>query len=104
MSSPTLGQSRINLLDDADAIRRRSARPDRSGPLPETVDELKPRRGRQSGGHLRRLPGLQVEVLAEFAARLRTFKPAWPTGVARSPIGENMRRLIADPAEIDRCC
>jgi tryptophanyl-tRNA synthetase len=101
-------QSRINLLDDADAISQkiRKARTDPE-PLPETVDELKPRPEADNlVGIYAALAGIsKVEVLAEFGGKgFGTFKPALADlAVAKiGPIGENMRRLIADPAEIDR--
>jgi tryptophanyl-tRNA synthetase len=101
-------QSRINLLDDADAISQkiRKARTDPEA-LPETVDELKPRPEADNlVGIYAALAGVsKAEVLAQFAGKgFGTFKPALADlAVARiGPIGERMRRLIADPAEIDR--
>ena len=100
--------SRINLTDDADAIvqKIRKARTDPE-PLPETLDELANRpealnlvgiyaalEGRTSAG-----------VLTEFAGQgFGAFKPRLADlAVAKlGPVGEAMRRFLADPAEIDR--
>jgi tryptophanyl-tRNA synthetase len=100
--------SRINLTDDADAIAQkiRKARTDPE-PLPETLDELANRpealnlvgiyaalEGRTSAG-----------VLTEFAGQgFGAFKPRLADlAVAKlGPVGEAMRRFLADPAEIDR--
>jgi tryptophanyl-tRNA synthetase len=101
-------QSRINLLDDADAIAQkvRKARTDPE-PLPETVEELKLRAEADNlVGIYAALAGLtKVEVLAQFGGKgFGTFKPALADlAVAKiGPIGDDMRRLMADPAEIDR--
>jgi tryptophanyl-tRNA synthetase len=100
--------SRINLLDDKDAIvqKFKKARTDPE-PLPEHVDGLV---GRPEVDNLvgifAALAGLtKAEVLARFAGQgFGQFKPALADLVAEvvAPIGEEMRRLIADPAEIDR--
>jgi len=101
-------QSRINLLDEADAIAQkiRKARTD-SEPLPATVDELKARPEADNlVGIYAALAGVtKPDVLAEFAGKgFGAFKPALADlAVAKiGPIGTEMRRLIADPAEIDR--
>jgi tryptophanyl-tRNA synthetase len=101
-------QSRINLLDDADAIAQkvRKARTDPE-PLPETVEALKLRAEADNlVGVYAALAGLtKVEVLAQFGGKgFGTFKPALADlAVAKiGPIGDEMRRLMADPAEIDR--
>jgi tryptophanyl-tRNA synthetase len=100
--------SRINLLDDKDAIvqKFKKARTDPE-PLPEQVDGLA---GRPEVDNLvgifAALAGLtKAEVLARFAGQgFGQFKPALADLVAEvvAPIGEEMRRLIADPTEIDR--
>jgi tryptophanyl-tRNA synthetase len=100
--------SRINLLDDKDAIvqKIRKARTD-AEPLPEHPDGLA---GRPEADNLvgmfAALAGLtKAEALQRFAGQgFGQFKPALAELVAEvvAPIGEEMRRLIADPAEIDR--
>ena len=100
--------SRINLTDDADAIAQkvRKARTDPE-PLPETLDELK---GRTEAlnlvGIYAALEGrTSAEVLTEFAGQgFGAFKPKLADlAVAKlGPVGEAMRRYMADPAEIDR--
>ncbi len=101
-------QSRINLLDDADAIAQkvRRARTD-AQPLPDSVEELA---GRVEADNLvgiyAALSGeTKAQVLQRFAGQgFAAFKPAL-SDLAVSvlgPIGDAMRRLIDDPAEIDR--
>jgi tryptophanyl-tRNA synthetase len=100
--------SRINLLDEADAIAQkiRKAKTDPE-PLPESLDGLA---GRAEADNLvgiyAALAGTtKAEVVAEFGGKgFGTFKPALADlAVAKiGPIGNEMRRLIADPAEIDR--
>ncbi|HVY33443.1 MAG TPA: tryptophan--tRNA ligase [Caulobacteraceae bacterium] len=101
-------QSRINLLDDANAISQkiRKARTDPE-PLSETVEALKLRPEADNlVGIYAALAGLtKDQVLAEFGGKgFGTFKPALADlAVAKiGPIGADMRRLLADPAEIDR--
>ena len=101
-------QSRINLLDDADTVAQkiRKARTDPE-PLPETVEALQ---ARPEADNLVAIYGAlagrtKVEVLAEFGGQgFGAFKPALADlAVAKlGPVGERMRRLMADPAEIDR--
>lgn len=100
--------SRINLLDDADAIAQkiRKAKTDPE-PLPETVEELKPRPEADNlvGIYAALSGATKADVIAEFGGKgFGTFKPALADlAVAKvGPIGDEMRRLIADPAEIDR--
>jgi tryptophanyl-tRNA synthetase len=100
--------SRINLTDDADSIAQkvRKARTDPE-PLPETLEELKTRPEADNlVGIFAALAGqTKAEVLAEYAGKgFGAFKPALAdVAVAKlAPIGDNMRRLLADPAEIDR--
>jgi tryptophanyl-tRNA synthetase len=100
-------QSRINLTDDADAIvsKIKRAKTD-PAPLPETVEGLK---GRPEVENLVGIYGAvtgetSAEVLTRFAGRgFGVFKPALADAlVARlAPITADMRRLMADPAEID---
>lgn len=101
-------QSRINLLDDAEAISQkiRKAKTDPE-PLPETVEELKLRPEADNlVGIYAALSGVTKEqVLAEYGGKgFGTFKPALAdlTVAKISPIGDEMRRLMADPAEIDK--
>jgi tryptophanyl-tRNA synthetase len=100
--------SRINLTDDADAIAQkiRKAKTDPE-PLPETLDELA---GRPEAKNLVAIYAAlanrtEAEVLAEFAGQgFGAFKPklADLAVSVMGPIGGEMRRLLADPAEIDR--
>ena len=101
-------QSRINLLDDVDTIasKVRKARTD-AEPLPETIEGLA---GRAEAANLvgiyAALAGTSdAEVLKEFGGQgFGAFKPALVevTVAALRPVGETMRRLMDDPAEIDR--
>ncbi len=100
--------SRINLMDDADAIaaKVRKARTDPE-PLPETLDELK---ARPEANNLVSIfaalaDRTREDVLAEFAGQgFGVFKPALAElAVAKlGPITAEMRRLMGDPAEVDR--
>jgi tryptophanyl-tRNA synthetase len=100
--------SRINLTDDAETIAQkvRKARTD-AEPLPEALDDLA---GRPEAlnlvGIYAALSGLSSQqVLAEFAGQgFGAFKPklADLAVAVMGPIGAEMRRLLADPAEIDR--
>ncbi|MHB8284624.1 MAG: tryptophan--tRNA ligase [Caulobacteraceae bacterium] len=101
-------QSRINLLDDADAIaakiKRAKTDPE---PLPETLDELKARPEADNLiGIFAALSGeTKAEVLSRFAGQgFGAFKPSLVEVAveALTPVGDAMRRLMADPAEIDR--
>jgi tryptophanyl-tRNA synthetase len=101
-------QSRINMLDDADAISQkiRRAKTDPE-PLPETVEGLT---GRPEADNLVGIYGAlagrtKQEVLAEFGGKgFGTFKPALAEVAvdALVPIGVRMRQLLTDPAELDR--
>ena len=100
-------QSRINLTDDADAIaaKVRKARTDPE-PLPETLEELTSRpEAKNLVAIYAALAGrTEAEVLTEFAGQgFGVFKPRL-VDLAVSvmgPIGAEMRRLLADPAQID---
>ncbi len=101
-------QSRINLTDDADTIvqKFRKARSD-SLPLPETVAGLKERpEARNLVNIYAALADMTAEkVVADFAGQgFGAFKPALADlAVAKlSPIAGEMKRLMADPSEIDR--
>ncbi|WP_305969891.1 MULTISPECIES: tryptophan--tRNA ligase [unclassified Mameliella] len=99
--------SRINLTDDADAIalKIRKARTDPE-PLPETVEGLEERpEARNLVNIYAALADLSVEqVIAEHGGQqFGTFKPALADlAVAKlAPISTEMKRLTADPAQID---
>ncbi len=100
--------SRINLTDDADTIAQkvRKARTD-AEPLPETVAGLKDRpEARNLVNIYAALADTTADkVVADFAGQgFGAFKPALADlAVARlAPISDEMKRLMADPAEIDR--
>jgi len=100
--------SRINLTDDADAIAQkfRKAKTD-PHPLPEAEKELE---GRPEADNLISIYAAFSEqpkqaVLDGFrGAQFSAFKGALSELVVSklSPIAAEMRRLLADPAEIDR--
>ncbi len=101
-------QSRINLLDDADAIAQkiRRAKTDPE-PLPETIEGLTSRPEADNlVGIYGALAGLtKAEVLTQFGGQgFGAFKPALADLAVESlgPVSERMRRLMSDPAEIDR--
>jgi tryptophanyl-tRNA synthetase len=101
-------QSRINLTDDADAIaaKVRKARTDPE-PLPETLEELASRpEAKNLVTIYAALAGrTEAEVLTEFAGQgFGAFKPALADLAVASmaPVSAEMRRLMADPTEIDR--
>jgi tryptophanyl-tRNA synthetase len=100
--------SRINLLDDADAVasKIRKAKTDPE-PLPETIEGLEGRpEARNLVGIYAALAGItDAEVLARFGGQgFGAFKPALAEVAVESlrPVGDTMRRLIADRSEIDR--
>ncbi len=100
--------SRINLMDDADTIAQkiRKARTDPE-PLPEDLETLK---GRAEADNLVGIYAAladitKAEVLAQYGGQgFGSFKPALAdlAVAVMGPIGERMRRLMGDPAEIDR--
>ena len=101
-------QSRINLTDDADTIvaKIRKARSD-ADTLPETLEGLNDRpEAKNLVTIYAALADLTREqVLAEYAGQgFGAFKPALAELAveAMSPVTAEMRRLMADPAEIDR--
>ncbi|MFN3512410.1 MAG: tryptophan--tRNA ligase [Phenylobacterium sp.] len=100
--------SRLNLLDDADTVAQkiRKAKTDPE-PLPDNLEDLAKRPEAQNlVGIYAALDGRSsAEVLAEFAGQgFGAFKPKLADlAVAKlGPVGAEMRRLMADPAEIDR--
>ncbi|HYE42386.1 MAG TPA: tryptophan--tRNA ligase [Caulobacteraceae bacterium] len=100
--------SRINLMDDADAIaaKIRKAKTDPE-PLSETLEGLAERpEARNLVAIYAALAGTTREaVMAEFGGKgFGTFKPALAELAVQSlsPITAEMRRLMNDPAEVDR--
>ena len=100
--------SRINLTDDADTIAKkiRKAKTDPE-PLPDSVEGLKDRpEARNLVNIYAALAGhTAAQVIRDFAgAQFGTFKPALADlAVAKlEPISSEMKRLMDDPAEIDR--
>ncbi len=100
--------SRINLTDDADLIAQkfRKAKSD-SEPLPETVEGLKDRADAKNLVNIYAALAdmTPAAVVGQYAGQgFGTFKPALADlAVAKlSPIANEMKRLMADPAEIDR--
>ena len=101
-------QSRINLTDTADEITRKIKRATTDPALlPDTLEALKARREVNNlVGIYAALSGeTKAQVLGRFAGQgFGVFKPALAEVVvaAMAPVGEAMRRFLADPAEIDR--
>jgi tryptophanyl-tRNA synthetase len=100
--------SRINLMDEAAVIasKVRKAKTDPE-PLPETLDDLKarPEADNLVGVYAALADRTKTDVLAEFAGQgFGAFKPklADLAVAVLEPVGDAMRRLMADPAEIDR--
>ncbi|HEX5776425.1 MAG TPA: tryptophan--tRNA ligase [Caulobacteraceae bacterium] len=100
--------SRINLTDDADAIatKIRKAKTDPE-PLPATLEELaaRPEADNLVGIYAALADTPKAQVLDRFAGQgFGAFKPALAELAVEvlAPVGERMRRLLADPAEIDR--
>ena len=100
--------SRITLTDDADtiALKFRKARTDPE-PLPSETSGLKnrPEADNLVGLFAALSEVTKDQVLRDYGgAQFSTFKPALAElAVTRlSPIAAEMRRLMADPAEIDR--
>jgi tryptophanyl-tRNA synthetase len=100
--------SRINLMDDADAIAQkiRKARTDPE-PLPGDLEALKarPEAANLVGIYAALAGTTSAQVLAEFAGQgFGAFKPKLAElAVAQlGPVTERMRRFMADPVEIDR--
>jgi tryptophanyl-tRNA synthetase len=100
--------TRINLTDDADAIlsKIKKATTD-PHPLPESVDGLSGRLEVENlvGIYAALADISAAEVLATFGGKgFGVFKPALAELAASrlAPIASEMRRLMADPAELDR--
>ncbi|MBO0332559.1 tryptophan--tRNA ligase [Sneathiella sp. CAU 1612] len=99
--------SRITFTDDRDSIAKklRKARTD-ADPLPETEEGLKdrPEAANLVGIYAALADLSKQEVLSEFAgAPFSTFKPALTDLAVEKfgPIGEEMKKLMADPAHVD---
>ncbi|MDO1559054.1 tryptophan--tRNA ligase [Brevundimonas sp. 2R-24] len=100
--------SRINLLDDADAIaaKIRKAKTDPE-PLPDTLEalEARPEAKNLVAIYAALADRSEADVLAEYAGQgFGAFKPALAEVAvhALGPVTAEMRRLMNDPAEIDR--
>jgi tryptophanyl-tRNA synthetase len=100
--------SRINLLDDADAIasKIRKAKTDPE-PLPDTLEALKarPEADNLVSIYAALADETRDEVLARFAGQgFGAFKPALAELAVEKlgPVTAEMRRLMADPTEVDR--
>lgn len=101
-------QSRINLTDDADTIasKVRRAKTD-PHPLPETVEGLKdrPEADNLVGIYAALSDRTKADVLAEYGGQ--GFGQGFKIALADllvdrlAPVSETMRRLLADPAQID---
>ncbi|MEO1473595.1 MAG: tryptophan--tRNA ligase, partial [Pseudomonadota bacterium] len=101
--------SRVNLIDDADAITKKfkKAKTDTLGDMPSDTGGLE---GRPEVANLVGIYAALAEtstetVLAEFGGKgFGTFKPALAELAVDhlSPITSRMRDYLADPAEIDR--
>jgi tryptophanyl-tRNA synthetase len=100
--------SRINLTDDADAIANKIRRAKTDPlPLPDSKDGLKDRPEAENllNIYAALADKTQDAAIAEFAGQqFSVFKQVLvDLTVARiGPVTEAMRRLLADPAEIDR--
>ena len=100
-------QSRLNLVDGKEAIDKkiRKAKTDPE-PLPDSLEGLE---GRPEAANLITIYAALAEVsresaLAEFAgSAFSVFKPALAELAVEklAPIGDEMRRLLADPGHID---
>ena len=100
--------SRINLLDTPDQIasKIRKAKTD-AEPLPDTLEELKgrPEADNLVGVFAALTDRTRAEVLADYAGQgFGAFKPALADVAVETlrPVTDAMRRLMDDPAEIDR--
>jgi tryptophanyl-tRNA synthetase len=100
--------SRINMTDDADTIARKiqKAKTDPEGlPSEEAGLASRPEADNLVGIYAALKDTTKLEVLREFGgSQFSTFKKALAdVAVARlTPVNAEMRRLVSDPAEIDR--
>ena len=100
--------SRIRMTDDADAIAKkiRKAKTD-SDPLPETLEGLAGRSEAENlvGIYAALADTTKEAVISEYAGQpFSVFKPALVELAVEklSPINDEMRRLMADPAGVDK--
>ncbi|MBL4893161.1 MAG: tryptophan--tRNA ligase [Rhizobiaceae bacterium] len=100
--------SRIRMTDDVDAIAKkiRKAKTD-PNPLPETVDGLEGRPEAENlvGIYAALADSSKEAVISEFAGKeFSVFKPALVELAIEklSPITDEMRRLMDDPAGVDK--
>ncbi|MFK5978437.1 MAG: tryptophan--tRNA ligase [Rhizobiaceae bacterium] len=100
--------SRIRMTDDVDAIAKkiRKAKTD-PAPLPETVEGLKGRPEAENliGIYAALADSSKEAVISEFSGQdFSVFKPALVELAVEklSPITDEMRRLMADPAGVDK--
>lgn len=100
--------SRINLHDDADAIAKKIKKSKTDPePLPDTIEALEARpEASNLIGIYASLAGVsKAEALAQFAGQgFGAFKPTLAELAVESlaPVTAEMRRLMADRAEVDR--
>jgi len=100
-------QSRISLLDDADAIAKKIKRATTDPePLPETLEGLAGRAEADNlvGIYAALSDSTKADVLAEFGGKgWGVFKPALADLAVQqlAPMADEMRRLVADTATID---
>ena len=100
-------QSRISLLDDADAIAKKIKRATTDPePLPETLEGLsgRPEADNLVGIYAALADRSKAEVLAEFGGKgWGVFKPALADLAVQqlAPMADEMRRLVADTTTID---
>ena len=106
--------SRINMLDDADTIVRKIQRAKTdSGPLPGTLEELEARPEADNlvgiyaaliGVSKTEAHGIFVQTTSGRSDYFSHFKKALAEVAVEKlgPINAEMRRLLADPTEIDR--
>ena len=100
-------QSRISLLDDADAIAKKIKRATTDPePLPETVEGLAGRAEADNlvGIYAALSDQTKAQVIEQFGGKgWGTFKPALADLAVQvlAPMADEMRRLISDPTTID---
>jgi len=100
-------QSRISLLDDADAISKKIKRATTDPePLPSEIEGLKGRAEADNlvGIYAALADRTKAGVLAEYGGKgWGVFKPALAdlAVAVLAPMADEMRRLLADPATID---
>jgi tryptophanyl-tRNA synthetase len=101
-------QSRINLTDDADQIAAKIRRAKTDAlPLPGHIEGLegRPEADNLVGIHAAVTNQTKAQVLARFAGKgFGDLKPALAEALVErlAPVSAAMRRMLADPGEIDR--